>query len=140
LTAKHAIATPFTLGKKERLKSRKLIDQLFSEGKNFLVFPLRIYYFYPGQPTTRLQAGFTASSKSFKKAVDRNRIKRVMREAYRLQKLHLQTILEAKDQNLAIFFIYTARELPDYALIKEKMGLVLQKMTTLTDEAFPSNM
>ena len=63
-----------------------------------------------------------------------------MREAYRLQKLHLQTILEAKDQNLAIFFIYTARELPDYALIKEKMGLVLQKMTTLTDEAFPSNM
>lgn len=75
-----------------------------------------------------LQAGFGASSRNFKKAVDRNRIKRLTREAYRLQKPILQEWLRKKDRSLALFFIYTGKELPDYEVVKDKIGLALQKL------------
>jgi ribonuclease P protein component len=126
------------LGKEERLKSRKLIERLFREGKSFALFPFRVYYapLPPGEPhsdpvpgaSSRLQAGFGASSRNFKKAVDRNRIKRLSREAYRLQKQALYEWLKEKDRTLAVFFIYTGKELPDYGLVRDKIGLALQKL------------
>jgi ribonuclease P protein component len=73
-----------------------------------------------------LQAAFSVSSKNFKKAVDRNRIKRLMREVYRLQKTSLQNELEVKGKYLAVFIIYTANELPVYDNISEKMASALQ--------------
>ena len=75
-----------------------------------------------------LQAGFGASSRHFKKAVDRNRIKRLGREAYRLQKGPLLQRLTEKGLSLAVFFIYTGRELPVYATVTEKIGVALQKL------------
>jgi ribonuclease P protein component len=75
-----------------------------------------------------LQAGFGASSRHFKKAVDRNRIKRLGREAYRLQKGPLLQRLTEKGLSLAVFFIYTGRELPEYATVSEKIGVILQKL------------
>jgi ribonuclease P protein component len=75
-----------------------------------------------------LQAGFGASSRSFKKAVDRNRIKRLIREAYRLQKLDLQRLLNEKGRSLAVFFIYTGKELPESGTVTEKIAVVLQKL------------
>jgi ribonuclease P protein component len=87
----------------------------------------------PGKPPTRtaeslLQAGFGAGSRHFKKAVDRNRIKRLSREAYRLQKPPLLQKLEEKRLSMAIFFIYTGRELPDYGTVTDKIGVALQKL------------
>jgi len=126
------------LGKDERLKSRKLIERIFREGKSFALFPFRVYYapLPPGAPRSdslpsaspRLQAGFGASSRNFKKAVDRNRIKRLTREAYRMQKHPLCEWLKEKDRTLAVFFIYTGKELPDYGVVKDKIGLALQKL------------
>jgi len=86
-----------------------------------------------GKPSTRtaeslLQAGFGAGSRHFKRAVDRNRIKRLSREAYRLQKKPLLQSLEEKRLSLAVFFIYTGRELPDYVTVTEKIGVALQKL------------
>ena len=76
----------------------------------------------------RLQAAFSVSTRHFKKAVDRNRIKRLLRETYRLHKHTLQQKLAEEDKNVAVFFIYTAKELPEYQVILEKMKLALGKL------------
>jgi ribonuclease P protein component len=75
-----------------------------------------------------LQAGFGAGSRHFKKAVDRNRIKRLSREAYRLQKQPLIDLLAEKGISMAVFFIYTGKELPDHSTVKAKIGVALQKL------------
>jgi ribonuclease P protein component len=126
------MARRFTLQKDERLKRRKIIEQLFSEGKSMAVFPVRVQYkLYNQILAGPLQAGFSASSRHFKKSVDRNRIKRLMREAYRLQKAPLHEKLQAKQQQLALFFIYTGRELPDYNTMFEKIGVALNKLSNI---------
>ena len=76
-----------------------------------------------------LQAGVTASSRHFKKAVQRNRIKRVLREAYRLQKSPLQQAVKAQQKSLVLFFIYIGKELPVFAEVQQKMQVVLQRVT-----------
>jgi ribonuclease P protein component len=118
-----------TLSRLERLKSRKLIEQLFNEGKSFSIFPLRVLYRFPEMQDTVLKAGFSVSSRSFKKAVDRNRIKRLLREAYRRQKHELYRLLEEKGLKMDLFFIYTGKEMPDYELISGKLGLTLTKLS-----------
>lgn len=127
-----------TLGKKERLKSRKQIERLFKEGKTFSVSPLRIYFSIDPAVTIDeqkfpLQFGAGVSTKNFKKAVDRNRVKRLLREAYRLQKTVLQEKAIAQKIKLNLFFIYTGRALPDYQMIAEKLNVALQKLGTITD-------
>ncbi|MBI3882789.1 MAG: ribonuclease P protein component [Sphingobacteriales bacterium] len=118
----------YTLGKKDRLKSRKTIEHLFKEGKSFSIFPFRVIYSVENRVENILQAGFGASTRNFKKAVDRNRIKRLMREAYRLQKEVLN------NQNLAVFFIYTGKEIPDYKLVSEKILLCIKRLQKIINE------
>jgi ribonuclease P protein component len=127
------ISKTFSLGKAERLKSRKIIEQLFGEGKSFAVFPYRVFYLQ-ATGAANLQAGFGASAKNFKRAVDRNRIKRLTREAYRLQKQSLYDKLKENNQHFALFLIYTGKELPVYALVYEKMGIILQRLIKIADE------
>jgi ribonuclease P protein component len=125
----------FTLGKKERLKRRKIIDQLFSEGKAIHAQPLRATYkLYTNKLDSPLQAGFSASSRQFKKAADRNRIKRLLREAWRLQKNSLQERLTLEQKQLAVFIIYTGRELPPFATVKEQVAVILNKLLKRVNE------
>ena len=102
----------FTLGKNERLKSRKQIELLFSEGKKFSIAPFRIHYSFNQSANPPLQFGVGVSNKNFKNAVDRNRIKRLVKESYRLQKVTLQQELKEKKGQLNIFFIYNGKEIP----------------------------
>jgi ribonuclease P protein component len=132
----------FTLGKQERLKSRKQIEQLFREGKKIAVTPYYIYYrINPVAeiPIDATQFGVGVSAKNFKRAVDRNRIKRLTREAYRLQKNPLQQKLKEIKKQLLIFFIYTGKGLPDFNLVKEKVAVALKKLEKIVDENSSSN-
>ena len=125
------MAKQFTLGKEERLKSRKTIERLFKEGKSFVIKPFRIYYEIENRMLDaqrslfNIQYGAGVSSKQFKKAVERNRIKRLMKEAWRLQKNGLQFYLKEQQKKLSIFFIYTGKELPDYKEVYDKTGKVI---------------
>ncbi len=120
------MAKQFTLGRSERLKSRKSIDQLFSEGQRFTQTPVRV--FYRNTNTTGLQFGVAVSARLFKKAVDRNRVKRVMREAWRLQKNELDNQLKEKGKGLHVFFVYTDKELPVYAVISSVTATIIRKL------------
>jgi ribonuclease P protein component len=136
------MAKQFTLGQGERLKSRKLIEQLFSEGKNFSSQPYRVYYLFSPhnhQSQFNIQFGVGVSTKSFKKAVDRNRVKRITREAYRIQKTELQDKLNANALHLNLFFIYTVKELPDFNMVKEKLAVILNRLIKIIDENISSN-
>ena len=106
---------------------------LFAKGKSFSNFPFRILWLTI-ENEKGLKAGFSASSKNFKKATDRNRIKRIMREAYRLQKNGLQSQLLTTNKSVYLFFIYTGKEIPEYNLIFEKTGNVLKRIIKLVDE------
>jgi len=131
------VAKQFTLGKNERLKSRKQIEQLFNEGKSFYLSPFRIYYLVTPLITisvSTLQFGTGVSAKNFKRAVDRNRVKRLIREAYRLQKQPLQEGVMQEKLQLNIFFIYTSKELPAFNVVKEKVNLILNKLTKIVNE------
>lgn len=128
---KETIQPKNTLQANERLKSRKIIQKLFTEGKAFSVFPLRIVYLEVPNDHASLQAGFTVGVKHFKKAVQRNRIKRLMRETYRINKHSLKSTIEEKNSNLAVFFIFTGKELPEYPVVLEKMKQALEKLEKL---------
>ncbi len=143
----------YTLGKNERLKSRKAIDQLFTEGKSFSLFPFRIVYQKEAadiqNPNRKrqtvndirspLQAAFSVSKRSFKKAVDRNRVKRLMREAYRLQKNELQDLVVQQKQQLDVFILYTGNEIPEYQLAMEKMKAVIKRLQKIASEETVAN-
>jgi ribonuclease P protein component len=122
------IVSHSTYSKEERLKSRKVIELLFKEGKSYTAFPLKVLYAVVKDSSTPLQAGVSTSSRKFKKSVERNRVKRILREAYRLQKKPVQQALQEKKISLALFFIYVGKELPGFPEVYEKMGIILQKL------------
>ena len=96
----------------ERLKSRKSIDALFQKGKRFSLGEFRFIYQF--RSATGIQVGVGVSSKQFKRAVDRNRIKRLIRESYRLDQVRWKEALKQQQQGLDLFILFTGRSLPDY--------------------------
>ena len=116
-----------TFGKAERLKSRKSIDALFKEGQRFNKGPIRVLYRVVAEPGIRVGVG--VSTRQFKRAVDRNRVKRLLREAYRLQKQVLMPSL-IKGKGVDLFFIYTATTLPVYAELAAQVAQILTKLNT----------
>ena len=81
-----------------------------------------------------MQAGFSASTRNFKRAVDRNRIKRIAKEAYRLHKNTLLNELTIHQNKLAVFFIYTDKNLPAFEVVRDRIQIALQKLITIIHE------
>lgn len=118
-----------TLGKEERLCSKKIIEKIFSEGESFLSFPLKVTYIETELPSNYpAQAAFTVGKKNFKLAVNRNRIKRIMRESYRLNKFALYDKLHGKQ--LAVFFIFIGKKIPDFGTVDLAMKKGIDKLIT----------
>ena len=121
----------YTLSKDERLKSSKDIEALFANAQNVSVFPLKVLYLcHQEESASQLRAGFTVSTRHFKKAVDRNRIKRLLRESYRLQQNSLFNTLLESNSKLNIFFIFSGNEMVEYSFLYEKVGKAIEKIET----------
>lgn len=118
----------YSFKKDERLCSKKVIDRLFSEGQSFLFYPLKVVFLStPLNTSSSVQAGFTVSKKNFKQAVKRNRIKRLMREAYRLNKNDLY--LELGEKQLAVFFIYIGKEMPVFSKVEKAIKKAFRQIS-----------
>uniref|UniRef100_UPI004049A808 ribonuclease P protein component n=1 Tax=Gelidibacter sp. TaxID=2018083 RepID=UPI004049A808 len=115
----------YTFNKKEKLKSQKLIEQLFAQGQSVVAHPLRMVYIKAEfDEAIKIKAGVSVSKRHFKKAVDRNRIKRLMREAYRLQKA---AYFDNISGQYALMILYIGKEEIDFKTIYSKMDVLLKK-------------
>ncbi|MDP1762325.1 MAG: ribonuclease P protein component [Sediminibacterium sp.] len=113
----------------EKLKSRKLLDQLFTKGRSVSAFPVKAFYMpLLSDAEVIVQAGVGVSARNFTKAVHRNRIKRLLRETYRLNKAILQEGLQADQKKAAVFFLYIGKEIPDFVTLNELMPSLLNKL------------
>lgn len=119
-----------TLHKSERLDRKKVIEKMFAGGsRSFSVFPLRVVYL----PVEELEADasilISVSKRRFKRAVKRNRVKRQIREAYRVNKHELLNILVERKCRLAIAFIYLSDQLVESSIIEDRMRIALVRIT-----------
>ena len=120
----------FTYPNPEKLKSKTTIDALFSEGKSVSKYPLRLVYVENTEVNTEvIKMGVSVSKKYFKKAVDRNYFKRILRETYRLNKAIL---LENNEKNYAFMFFYQTKERLSYTEIELKTKQLFQKFNEIT--------
>ncbi|MBK5722721.1 ribonuclease P protein component [Dysgonomonas sp. Marseille-P4677] len=122
-----------TFSKEEKLCSTKSIDTLFSQGESFIAYPLRVVYRIEAEPDECKQFAsllISVSKKKFKRAVKRNRVKRLVREAYRLNKLPIKELLSEKNIRMDIAFLYLKDELPTYADIEKS---ILKTISILSD-------
>lgn len=115
--------------KPERLNKKKIIEKMFAGGsRSFSIFPLRVVWLPAEELDVQASILISVSKRRFKRAVKRNRIKRQIREAYRLNKQILLAPLTEKNSRLAIAFIYLADELMNSALVEEKIKAALTRI------------
>jgi ribonuclease P protein component len=118
-----------TLHKSERLDRKKVIEKMFAGGsRSFSVFPLRVVYLPVEELDVPVSILVSVSKRRFKRAVKRNRVKRQIREAYRLNKHLLSDALSGSQTRLAVAFIYLSDELVPSSVIEERMKIALSRI------------
>ncbi len=124
----------FGLKKAERLYKRDEFSLLFQNGRKSTAFPIRLIYLLrevDASDTTPIKCAFSVPKRIFKKAVDRNLLKRKMREAYRLNRLELKEKLEIDKKQLLLTFVYTAKDVRHYSEIENKIILLLRPLQSI---------
>lgn len=120
----------YTLTHSERLKLRKQIETLFRSGEAFSVYPFRVVYTCTqerGPKDAPVRVGFSVPKKRMPHAVQRNRIKRLCREAWRLQKHALYPLVPA-DKQMHLFFIFIGKEIPDFKESKQAVSGIIHNL------------
>ena len=118
----------YTFKKEERLKGKKRIADLFETGQAMLSYPVKVVFMEMDKEDAKVvKAGFSVSRKNFRRAVDRNLLKRRMREAYRLNKPEFYIRLNGK--LFAMMFIYVAKEILPYANIEKGIKNLLNRLS-----------
>lgn len=125
-----------SFGKSYSLKSKKIIDRLFKEGTRISAYPFTAFVLKTSfDDQSSMKFVFSAPKKKFKRAVDRNRIKRICRESIRLHKDPLEAFLLPREQQLAVFLVYSAEEEIPHAALQKRTMLLIQKIIQRLDEA-----
>lgn len=115
--------------KEEKLKSRKMISRIFSEGFAVKSFPIRIQFvFHEIEDFPPCQFGVSVPKRNFKSAVDRNRIKRQIKEAYRLNKSEFIDVLVQKKKKLAMMVIFASNKKLEYSQMEKLIISALGKI------------
>ena len=119
----------FQFPKKQKLCGEKVIERLFANGKSISEKPFRaIWNFEKNNDQVFVKSLIVVSKKRLKLAVDRNVVKRRIKEAYRLQKKQLECFLESTNQQLNLAIIYQEEEILDYKTLEEKINLLLSRL------------
>lgn len=120
----------YTFKKEERLCNKRLITELYHKGSSFLCYPFKVSWLIPAEPLPYpVQVLFSVPKKRYKHAVDRNLVKRRMREAYRLHKQSLlYDKLAAGNTQLVLSLGYVGKEIVDYAFMEKKMLKMLSEL------------
>jgi ribonuclease P protein component len=128
-----------TFSKQERLKGKRLIEYTFKQGHTIYIPPFKLWYCFKDdvEPTIHIHSSAKillsvgVSKRHFKKAVQRNRIKRLIKEAYRLQKHILVDNFKIEADQLYCFVQYTSSTMPVYKEIFGRMEVLLKKIATI---------
>jgi ribonuclease P protein component len=123
-----------TFRKNERLCSKAIIEALFNHSKSFLVYPVKVVYLELNDQLEKfsdspLQAMMSVSKKKFRKAAQRNKIKRLMRESYRMNKNELTSLLCEKNKKVAVGLIFIGDAVPDFSYLQSKIILVIKRLS-----------
>ena len=116
--------------KSGRLRGQKNIQELFKKGSSFYLHPLRIVVLKASQDAGRHEVLLTVSKREFKKAVDRNRIKRLMKEAYRLNQRKISNL-----PKLQIAYIYSAKETPELSQLLGKFNESFERLKQYVEKS-----
>lgn len=136
MTAREFGTHQYSFPKSERLSSQKAVKELFSQGTTFFIFPYKVFYRFSGSENIHHQILISVPRKVFKKAVCRNRIKRRVREAYRLNKniIYQNNAIPSHSEGLHVAIIYVAKDILDYHTIESKLILALLRLKEVLTE------
>ena len=125
---------PNSFAKAEHLCGEKRITKLFTRGDAFIAYPLRVVYLIePKSDMASASIMVSVPKKRFKRAVKRNRLKRLMRESYRLNKQELIEALDDKQLQIHVAFNYVSDDVFDFEAVEKKMKIALQRLKDKID-------
>lgn len=118
----------FSFSKKERLKNKIEIESLFSEGNRFFEYPFNVIWKLDSNSDSTLKMAVSVPKKKIPNATDRNKIKRLVREAFRINKTIIQQPLEAKNVKLHLMLVYSQSSIISMSEIEDKISVTLQRL------------